>query len=191
MVNANVELYTDGSAAPRNPGPAGLGYIIRYWEQEDKPDTMPVEKTIEGSFGFRLSTNNRMELTACIYGIEKIIENVDRNVLQGIQQITLFSDSEYLVRAINEKWIVKWQSNGWQTSAYGQKKSKPVRNRDLWEKILELQFKLRSMGINLTMNHVEGHAGNPFNEKADQLATAASANPEGQLVDKNYESGEC
>lgn len=179
----NVELYTDGSAL-RNPGPGGLGYVIRYWI--DNGNDMPEEKSIDGNQGFRLTTNNRMELMAGIYGIDAIIDNVNAGIIQKPNQVNIFSDSEYFCKAITMRWLDKWQQNNWMTSGYNGAASKPVKNKDLWERIVECQNQLRNMGINIVMTHVKGHSGNDYNEKADKLAYAAS-NSLTHIPDEEYE----
>ena len=174
MVMSSVDLYTDGSALKNGNSAGGLGYIIQYTEQgESEFDSMST-RTIEGNQGFRLTTNNRMEIMAAIYGINAIIENVQSGILAGINTIALYSDSAYLCNAINQKWIAKWASNNWMTSGFQGRQPTPVKNKDLWEQIIEIQDKLVNMGISLTVTHVQGHADNALNNRADQLAVAAS-----------------
>ena len=189
MINKSIELFTDGSSL-RNPGASGLGYIIKYTElSDDDFEGMPETKTIEGNQGFRLSTNNRMEIMAGIYGLNRIIHEIKNGIfINDIPtQITLSSDSDYFVKAIKQNWITRWQSNNWLTSNYNGQKPKDVKNKDLWEQIINIQNQLRSMNINLIMNHVEGHAGHEFNERADQLAVAASNDGQHHLIDEMYE----
>ena len=185
MITMPIELYTDGSSL-KNPGPSGLAYIIRYWEAADE-NQMPEAKLIEGNQGFRLSTNNRMELMAGIYGLRKVIEKIDEGVLAGAKQINLTSDSDYFVKAINQNWVTRWQQNQWMTSAFNGAKPRPVKNKDLWETILAIQDELRNRGIILTMTHIEGHSGHEFNERADHLAVAASGDSSNHAIDEEYE----
>ena len=96
------------------------------------------------------------------------------------------SDSEYLCKAINQHWIDKWSQNNWMTSGFKGQKPKPVKNKDLWEQVIAMQQKVSSMGINLTVTHVDGHSGHQFNERADQLAVAAS-NGTNHISDEVYE----
>lgn len=184
MVSTPVELWTDGSSL-RNPGFAGLAYIIHYFDTTTNPQGD--EKFIESSQGFRLSTNNRMEIMAVIYGVKAIISNIQNGSLQGTTQINVFSDSDYCCNAISKNWINKWAQNNWMTSGFQGSKPKPVKNRDLWEQIIALQTQLRSMNINMNVSHVNGHSGNELNEKADQLAVAASKNSTSHLIDEGYE----
>ena len=87
MISAPIELYTDGSSL-RNPGASGLGYVIRYWDDKGN-GTMPEAQIIEGSQGFRLSTNNRMEIMAALWGLRTIITNINNGTLAGTKQINL------------------------------------------------------------------------------------------------------
>ena len=186
MISMPIELYTDGSCS-KNPGPGGLGYIIRYWEQKENSD-LPEPKIIEGNQGFRLTTNNRMEIMAAIYGINNIIDLINNGTLSGTTQLNLTSDSEYLCNAINQRWINKWEENNWMTSGFQGRQPKPVKNKDLWEQIINLQNKLKSMNINFTITHIKGHSGHEFNERADQLATSATAAGTNHIIDQIYEN---
>jgi ribonuclease HI len=151
----NVTLYTDG-ACSNNPGPGGYGIILRY-DSHHK----------ELSAGYRLTTNNRMELLAAIKGLEALKEPCD---------VTLYSDSQYLVNAIEKGWAERWQAAGWMRN----KKEKAV-NPDLWEKLLDLCriHKVR-------FEWVRGHAGHDENERCDELATSA-AHGSDLAVDEGYE----
>ncbi len=108
------------------------------------------EKTIYG--GEKNTTNNRMELTACIKALEQIRWEK--------AQVDVYTDSAYLVNCIQQGWYKRWQKNGWKT-----KNKKPVENRDLWERLLELLNKHE-----VTFHKVEGHTGVELNELADELA---------------------
>lgn len=186
MITMPIELYTDGSSL-KNPGASGLAYVIRYWESKNSDD-MPTPNIIEGNQGFRLSTNNRMEIMAAIHGLRKIVDMVKGNSeFQGISQVNLASDSEYLCKAVNQGWIQKWQQNNWMTSGFQGKKPQPVKNKDLWEQIITLQRELQSLGITLLINHINGHSGHEFNEKCDKLAVAASNDSSKHLIDEIYE----
>lgn len=186
MITMPIELYTDGSSL-KNPGASGLAYVIRYWESKNGDD-MPTPNIIEGNQGFRLSTNNRMEIMAAIHGLRKIIDTVKGNSeFQGVSQVNLASDSDYLCKAVNQGWIQKWQQNNWMTSGFQGKKPQPVKNKDLWEQIITLQSELQSLGITLLVNHINGHSGHEFNEKCDKLAVAASNDSSKHLIDEIYE----
>lgn len=189
MTTMPIELYTDGSALNNPNGAGGLGYMIRYYEADngDDPSALPVQKTIEGSQGFRLTTNNRMEIMALLYGIRMIIEKVKDGTLAGASRVNAFSDSQYLCNAINQRWIAKWQSNNWMTSGFQGRQPTPVKNKDLWEDIIKMQEQLVSMNIAFAISHVKGHDGDPGNEKVDQLATAASRDTNNHLIDEAYE----
>lgn len=185
MSTMPIELYTDGSSL-RNPGPSGLAYVIRYWI--DNGD-MPESKTIEGNQGFRLSTNNRMEVNAAIYGLKKIIELIksgDEN-FKNVTQINLSSDSSYFCDATNKNWLKKWVQNNWMTAAYNGKQPGDVKNKDLWQEFIKIEDELHTIGINLTIIWVKGHNNHEFNELCDKLAVAASNNASNQLIDEVYE----
>ncbi len=151
-MNKELQIYTDG-AARGNPGPGGYGAIL-IWGNTKK----------ELSAGYRLTTNNRMELMAVI----KALEALKKEALR----ITIFSDSQYVVKAVNEGWLRKWIA----TSFKGGKK-----NRDLWMQYYDLSQK-----NNIRFVWVRGHADNPFNNRCDELATAA-ADGRNLLVDEGYE----
>jgi len=143
----SVKLFTDG-ACVGNPGPGGWGFILKH------PST---GRSKERSGGEHDTTNNRMEITAVIRGLE---------ALKGPCDIELFSDSEYVVNAITE-WMAKWKLFGWKRSANAKNQ---VRNVDLWVRLDEL---LRPHA--LKANWVRGHAGHLENERCDVLASAAAA----------------
>jgi len=134
-----VKIYTDG-ACRNNPGKGGWGVILLHGDNK---------KELFG--GEPHTTNNRMELMAVIKGLESLKEKCD---------VTIYSDSQYVINAFNLDWIKKWKRNDWKLNTV-----KPLKNDDLW-KIL----------YNLTLKHeiqwiwVKGHAGNSYNERADYLA---------------------
>jgi len=135
-----VELYTDG-ACSGNPGPGGWGAILSYNGRE---------KELCG--GEEDTTNNRMELTAVISGLEALKEPCT---------VTVYSDSKYVVDAMNQGWAEKWHDNNWMRNA-----KEPALNPDLWEQLLGL-----TMEHDVTFVWVKGHAGHPQNERCDKLAT--------------------
>jgi ribonuclease HI len=139
-----VLIYTDGACDP-NPGVGGWAAILIH------PDT---GKKSEISGGERDSTNNRMELTA-------VIEALSRLKMPSI--ITLVTDSEYVKNAFTQKWLVNWQKRNWMTAG-----RKPVKNRDLWEKLVEL-----TATHHIEWKWVRGHAFDPLNNRCDELAVAA------------------
>lgn len=139
-----VELFTDG-ACSGNPGPGGWGAILRYRGHER-----------ELSGGDAHTTNNRMELSAVIAGLEQLKEPCS---------VTLTSDSKYVCDAITKGWARGWKKNGWRKSD-----KSPALNADLWDKLLAL---LDTHEI--TVVWVKGHAGHPENERCDKLATAEAA----------------
>ena len=129
-------------ACSGNPGPGGYGAILVYGRKE---------KELSG--GEPLTTNNRMELLAAIVGLEALKEACD---------VRLVSDYKYLVDAIQKGWLDQWQANGWKKAD-----RKPVLNPDLWQRLL-VQLNRHSV----TFEWIKGHAGHPFNERCDALATA-------------------
>ena len=178
-----IEVYTDGSSL-RNPGPSGLSYIIRYYE--DVENGIPEAKEITGKQGFRLSTNNRMEIMAGIYALKEVLKKVDDGLFIDVRQVSLSSDSEYFCKAYNQNWLAKWQANGWMTSGYQSKKPHAVSNKDLWEKFLDILAEMKAKSITLIMTNVEGHAGDELNERCDQMAKEAADSTE-LLKDEEYE----
>jgi ribonuclease HI len=148
-------IYTDG-ACLGNPGPGGYGVVLLYGGHR---------KELSG--GFRLTTNNRMEMMAVIVGLQ---------ALKGRCAATVCSDSQYVVRAISEGWAAKWRANNWKRN----KKEMAV-NPDLWEQLLDLceQHEVQ-------MVWVRGHSGVKENERCDELSVAA-ANQRGLPIDKGYE----
>ena len=185
MITMPIELYTDGSCQ-RNPGAGGYAYVIRYWDAPNEND-LPTPQKIEVNQGYRLTTNNRMEIMAGIKGIRDIMKRISDGSFEGATQINLTTDSEYFCNAVNQNWIQKWAANNWMTSAWKDKPPTPVKNKDLWEQVVDIQNELRTMGVNLTITHVKGHSGHEFNELADKLAVSATNNSDNHLIDEVYE----
>ena len=154
--SGKVTLYTDG-ACSGNPGRGGYGALLQC-----------DGRRYELSCGFRKTTNNRMELLAVIEGL---------SALNRPCEVTVFSDSKYIVDAVNKGWARRWQANGWRRN-----RTDKALNPDLWARLLALLD-----AHDVTMRWVKGHAGNPGNERADALATAA-ANGRNLGVDAAYES---
>ena len=150
-----VTIYTDG-ACSGNPGRGGYGVILSY---------NGTEKELSG--GYRKTTNNRMELLGVITGLSALKEPC---------RVTLYSDSRYVVDAIEKGWAVSWRQNGWK------RKSGKAQNPDLWEKLLALLEK-----HTVTFVWVKGHAENEKNNRCDTLATTAAAG-EDLLPDTEYEA---
>ncbi|HOK68952.1 MAG TPA: ribonuclease HI [Bacillota bacterium] len=138
-----VNIYTDG-ACRGNPGPGGYGVILEYEGREK-----------ELSEGFPNTTNNRMELTAAIVGLE---------ALKQPCEVTLYSDSKYLIDAIQKGWLNSWRAKGWKKSD-----GKPVLNVDLWERLI-VQLERHKVRF----EWVKGHDGHRYNERCDLLATTAA-----------------
>jgi ribonuclease HI len=146
-------IYTDGSSRG-NPGPGGFGAILMWGD-----------KRKELSQGYRLTTNNRMELMAVIAALKALTK---KNI-----SLTIFTDSQYVVNSIEKKWLDGWIKNDFK----GGKK-----NKDLWKEYYTL-----SKNFSIKLKWVKGHADNPFNNRCDELATQA-ADGGNLLVDEGYEN---
>lgn len=148
----SIQIYTDG-AAQGNPGPGGYGALLRFQGKEK-----------ELSEGFRLTTNNRMELLAVIVALEAIKTNK--------YPVTIYSDSKYVVDSVEKGWVFDWQKKGF----------KGKKNIDLWKRYLPLHQRLSPKFV-----WVKGHAGHAENERCDELAVAA-AQSSNLKIDKGYEN---
>ena len=151
---AKVTMYTDGGASG-NPGPGGYGTLLMYGEHVK-----------EMSEGFRLTTNNRMELLAVIVGLEALTRD-------GVE-VDVYSDSKYVVDAVMKRWVFNWEKKGY----------KDKKNPDLWQRFLRIYRK-----HHVTFHWVKGHAGNPLNERVDAMAVAAYQTGN-LLTDAWYEQNE-
>lgn len=140
-----IALFTDGSCLG-NPGPGGYGIVLRYRQHE---------KQLSG--GFRLTTNNRMELLAAIVGLDTLKEPC---------HVDLTTDSQYVRQGITS-WIHNWKKRGWKTAS-----KQPVKNADLWQRL-----DLAAARHDVAWHWVKGHAGHRENELCDQLARSAAENP--------------
>ncbi|CAN5717154.1 ribonuclease HI [soil metagenome] len=149
---SEIKIFTDGSSRG-NPGPGGYGLILLSGQHRK-----------ELSKGFRLTTNNRMELLAVIAGLKAIKKNT--------LPVTIYSDSQYVVNANNKGWLNNWI----RTDFKGGKK-----NKDLW-----LEYYALARSFNVKFVWVKGHADNPYNNRCDELATAAADGKE-LAVDEGYE----
>ncbi len=139
-----VTAYTDGSCLG-NPGPGGWAAVL-LWNDHRK----------ELTGGFRLTTNNRMEILAAIEAL---------SALKRPTRMELYTDSRYLCDAVEKRWLANWQRNGWKTSD-----KKPVKNKDLWMRLIPL------LKTNQVVFHwVRGHSGHPENERCDVLAKQAAS----------------
>lgn len=150
-----VKIYTDGSSRG-NPGPGGFGTVLIHGRSQ---------KELSG--GFERTTNNRMEILAAIAGLEALREPCE---------ITIYSDSQYLIQAMSKGWIQGWRKNGWK-----RKQNALLKNADLWQRIWKA-----AEPHEVVWKWVRGHAGNKFNEICDQLAVAAATSKKLQ-VDEGFE----
>ena len=151
-MNKEIIIYTDGSSRG-NPGPGGYGAILMYGD-----------KRKELSQGYRRTTNNRMELMGVIAALEALKKT-------GLH-ITIYTDSQYIVKAIKEGWLNKWLATNF---------AKGKKNKDLWVKFYNLYTQ-----HHIKLVWVKGHADNAFNNRCDELATSA-ADGNDLLVDEGYE----
>ena len=154
---SHVTIYTDG-ACRGNPGPGGYGVLL-----------VSDGHCRELSGGYRMTTNNRMEILAAIVGLE---------ALKKRSTVTVYSDSQYLVNAIQEGWAKRWRASGWKRN----KKERAI-NPDLWARLLDLCER-----HDVEFRWVRGHAGHPENERCDELAVAAAASSD-LPTDEGYERG--
>ena len=150
-----VIMYTDG-ACKGNPGPGGYGVILKHKDQL---------KELSG--GYRCTTNNRMELMAVIKGLEE---------LKKPCLINLYSDSQYIVKAVTLDWAKNWQKNNWLLPS-----KKPAKNIDLWQKVLSLAQKHQ-----INWFWLRGHGDNPDNKRCDRLAVLASNNGDSLPEDEGF-----
>lgn len=145
----HVKIYTDGAARGNPDGPGGYGTVLEYVDSKGNLHTK------ELSQGYKKTTNNRMELMAVIAGLE---------ALNRPCEVELYSDSKYVVDAFNQHWIDGWLKKGWKRG-----KNEPVKNVDLWKRLLAAKEKQQVKFI-----WVKGHDGHQQNERCDMLATTAA-----------------
>ena len=155
-MSPKIQIHTDG-ACSGNPGPGGFGAVLQFGAHRN-----------ELSGGFRKTTNNRMELLAVIEGLRALKEPCE---------VSVFTDSKYIVDAVNKGWARRWQANGWRRNP-----REKALNPDLWAQLLAL---LDTHAV--ALRWVKGHAGNPGNERADALAVAASQS-HNLAIDEAYEA---
>lgn len=147
-MTSHVTLYTDG-ACSGNPGPGGWGCILIYGEHKRKLSGYEND-----------TTNNKMELTAVIKGLECLKKNM---------RVHIITDSQYVKNAFTQKWLENWIKNGWKT-----KSGDAVKNQELWKQLNLLETK-----HHLTWEWVKGHSGNLYNDMCDELARNAIQNKSG------------
>ena len=147
-----IKIYTDG-ACSGNPGPGGWAVVVNM-----------ANECKQYSGGEPNTTNNRMELTAVIQCFKRVLKMKDKNV-----QFEVYSDSAYVVNAINNEWLQSWKANDWKT-----KQKELVKNQDLWEQALICLDAIKDAGKKVTLIKIKGHAGNTFNELCDKLAKEAA-----------------
>ena len=156
----DITIYTDGAARGNPDGPGGYGTVLQFIDSKGQLH----EKEL--SAGYKKTTNNRMELMAVIVGLEALTKPCN---------VTLVSDSKYVTDAFNQHWVEGWIKKGWKRG-----KNEPVKNVDLWKRLLE------AMKPHIvTFKWVKGHNGHPLNERCDFLATSAADGSD--LLDDNLD----
>ena len=144
-----VKIYTDGAARGNPDGPGGYGTVLEYVDSRGELHTKEISQ------GYQRTTNNRMELMAVIAGLEALNRSCE---------VEIYSDSKYVVDAFNQHWIDGWMKKGWKRG-----KNEPVKNVDLWKRLLKAKEP-----HHVTFIWVKGHDGHPQNERCDTLATTAA-----------------
>ena len=144
-----VKIYTDGAARGNPDGPGGYGTVLEYVDTKGQLHKKGLSQ------GYEKTTNNRMELMAVIAGLEALNRSCE---------VEVYSDSQYVVNAFNQHWVDGWIKKGWKRG-----KNEPVKNVDLWKRLLEAKQK-----HSVTFHWVKGHDGHPQNERCDELATTAA-----------------
>ena len=145
----DIKIYTDGAARGNPDGPGGYGTILVFVDSKGETHVRVYSQ------GYKKTTNNRMELMAVIVGLEKLTKPCN---------VKLYSDSQYVVKAFNDHWIDGWIKKGWKRG-----KNEPVKNVDLWKRLLEAMKPHQVEFI-----WVKGHNGHEMNERCDVLATTAA-----------------
>jgi ribonuclease HI len=163
MLRNEIIIYTDGSSRG-NPGPAGWGSVLLF----------PDGKVIELGGREKESTNNRMEISAAIFGLKEVEktmlhQNADEEKRTKAKTLKIYTDSSYLLNGIT-MWIYGWAKNNWLT-----KTKEPVLNRDLWETLYKVESNLKHK-YEINWEKVSGHAGVHLNERCDAIATSFAGN---------------
>ena len=145
-----IRIFTDG-ACSNNPGPGGWGAVFYKDTKQEIISGHEVE-----------TTNNRMELMAIVKALEKIKEECLYH-----KEFEIYSDSAYVVNAINYGWLSKWSLNNWVTT-----KGEEIKNQDLWKRYLKLNGYLIHKGVSVRLIKIKGHNNNAFNDHVDEIAKA-------------------
>ncbi len=149
----NITIYTDGSSRG-NPGPGGFASIV----------VINDEKVIELGGHDKHTTNNKMELKGVIEGLKVSLNNIDEN----IKNVNVYSDSKYVLQGITT-WIHNWKKNNWRTAA-----KKEVLNQELWMELDKVVETVSQKKVKIEWHYVKGHADNPYNNRADIIATTSA-----------------
>jgi len=164
----NITIYTDGSSRG-NPGPGGFASIV----------VINDDRVIELGGHNEHTTNNKMELSGVIEGLKVSLNNIDKN----IQNIRVYSDSKYVLQGISS-WIHNWKKNNWKTSA-----KKDVLNQEYWIELDALVETVSQKGLKIEWHYVKGHADNPYNNRADIIATTCADEGETKILyDGSFEN---
>ncbi|MFA5932174.1 MAG: ribonuclease H [Candidatus Paceibacterota bacterium] len=166
MLKDKIQIYTDG-AAKGNPGPAGWGAVIIFYDDKLKVESKKL-KVIEIGGRSDHATNNQMELTGPI----EALKYLKHKKMHG-SSVEIVSDSKYVILGITE-WIFNWQKNNWRNAA-----KKPVMNKELWEELFTLTEELKPK-----WTYVKGHNGDKWNERADIIATSFADDDPVELKNK-------
>ena len=163
LLAGKIVIFTDG-ASTGNPGPGGYGAVLLYGEQSgEQSDEQSGEQRSELSGGFQCTTNNRMELMACIAALQS---------LKRRSQVVLYSDSRYVVNGVQQGWARRWRANNWMRAPGSDGIAKRAENVDLWARLLDLLEQHQ-----VDFRWVKGHADTPENERCDRLAVEAAHRP--------------
>lgn len=147
-----IKIYTDG-ACSNNPGPGGYAALICMNNE-----------TIKVSGFEENTTNNRMELTAVVNALSRILDMIFQDDIK-VEKLEIISDSAYVVNAVNQKWITLWETNNFVNS-----KCERVKNEDLWKQLIVIIKTIEFVNMELVFTKVKGHSGDYFNEMVDKMA---------------------
>lgn len=166
-----LEIYTDG-ACKGNPGIGGWGYVIKKNEY--------VSKNVCNCDGDLNTTNNIMEMTAVIKALGVVKKRIERDLKADYHKVTIFSDSAYIINAINLGWVLKWKQNGWKTTA-----NKDVKNISLWKALDKVMSDLKYLNVRVAFIKVKGHSNDEYNNIADKLANEGVLKAKGRNQNEN------
>jgi ribonuclease HI len=162
----DLQLYTDGSCHPTNPGPGGYAFLLLL-----NKAGVEVELASDARFGGNNTTNNIMEMKAVILGLTHVLTTYpNQKAKPTVTAIEVFSDSTYVVKGIT-LWVHNWKKNQWKTA-----KKQPVANQELWQELDDVVTSAKAQFPIVKFTWVKGHSDNLYNQKVDQLASKAAEN---------------